>query len=253
MFKEIGSEAIKIKSTIDLIKSTISDIVKSATDKVSQLKHECRKNEREMMDENANLLKELSGLKESITSLTRTKAEYEILLSENMNEIEDIEKENMNYKTNEKDLESVVLSLKNMTKDIEEEIDTLVTRKENLIVKNQEEMEEIEQTVQKYKKHLGMEIKPIRNGVIKLYFTINKTRCWALFDFTATTKKTDNQHRNLDSNLHSDNFEEDAASENILIETEPVCNLASLNGILKEEGNFYDFLLQLREECKRQI
>lgn len=222
MYKEIGEETLKIKACAEEIKKRISKTVANAKKKAMSLKSNFMTSEKEIMDENSQLLKQLQGMKEALAKSKRIKAQIHLQLSTNQSEMVETEKENDSYKQNEKNLSKTLQLLKAKCVEIEEECNDLKVKKANLIERNKEFISQTERENAYYQKFFGMEYKIINNGVFKLFFTVENKKCWVVLNFN---------------------------TENLIVESEPSFDLEKINAKVKEGKDFYIFLKNMRQEC----
>ncbi|KAL6122060.1 hypothetical protein NUSPORA_00947 [Nucleospora cyclopteri] len=226
MYEDLSVHAIKIKKIGEEIKEKVTKSISKIKTKICNIKTQTMKSEKAILDEDARLVKELNSAKELVKSVIKKKQTLESKSKIDETELEEIEKENIYYKKSEKELEFTLCTLKAQIAEVDEEIENLEIKKENLKLKNQGNYAKIKEQNELYKKQLGLEIKPIKNNVVKIFMICMHHKCFVTFDFE---------------------------KEEPLIESEPVINLDKLNVLYKEQKNIYKFLKTVRNEFKNKM
>ncbi|OQS55033.1 hypothetical protein EHP00_946 [Ecytonucleospora hepatopenaei] len=221
MQKEFGQDVLKIKQYIDEIKSRMNDTIFNVKAKMNGMKTDFTCSEKNIMDENTKLLKQINFMKENFAKMNKLKIQLKEQIKSNQNDINELQKENENYQSNETALRQSLKSLKNELNEIEENIDNLNVQKMNVVEKNKTTQVKFEQENGLIKKYLGIDYKILDKTTIKIFFVNSNKRCWMVLNFN---------------------------SDNLVVNTEPKVNLEKISTLYKNHSNFYIFLREVRKE-----
>ena len=226
MQKEFGHDVLKIKECINVIKSRINDTILNVKAKMNEMKTDFTCSEKNIMDENSKLLKQINFMKENFAKMNKLKIQLKEQIKSNQNDINELQKENENFQSNETVLRQSLKSLINELNETEENIENFNVQKMNLVEKNKNSQVKFEQENGLIKKYLGIDYKILDKTIIKIFFVISNKRCWIALDFN---------------------------SENLVVNTEPKVMLEKISNLYKNQSNFYVFLKEVRKELLENL
>ena len=226
MYREIGEDAAKIKEVIERIKTRINETVQNAQNKLRNFKQDNLKQEKDILDENAALVKSINTMKIEIEDLMNKKAILKEKMELNLEEMKETEKENEEYKQSENSIQMNIKSAERNVERLKEEIENLKIKKANLLNKNEEQERQFLIEMDFYKNIMGVEYKVIKEYVVKLLFKVENKQVWIIFDFS---------------------------KEDVVVKSEPEINYEYYNEIYKKSPDFYKFLKLLRSECINKL